>query len=106
MVQQLDITVRLTAEERARLDEVRGATAIEAFMRNAALWYVEQVEDYKRRITPSGDILVDGLDDLRPEDHIRLADEGEKDAVDVEVVLGWLDKRVAQLKAKHNEATQ
>ncbi len=41
MVQQLDITVSLTEEQKAQLDEARGSADIAAFLRDAALRYVE-----------------------------------------------------------------
>ena len=100
MVQQLDITVSLTEEQRALLDEARGTIDATSFAREGVLWYAERIKTLKERTVVEPEISLYAIDDLTPEDHIHLADEAESDYVEMDEVLEWLDTKRKQLRAE------
>lgn len=100
MAEQFNITVSLDAQQLALLEEARGSIDAPTFAREGVLWYAEQIKRLRAQVVTAPEISLYDIDDLTPEDHIRLADEGEKDYVDMDEVLTWLDNKRSQLRAE------
>ncbi len=79
------VTINLSDEERALIDEVRGNYDLAAFLHSAGI-QVARREAARRHPAPLAD-------ELTPADHIRLAAAAETNAVDFEEFerLVWQD---------------
>jgi hypothetical protein len=100
MAQEHRISVSLSAEQRALVDMARGSIDIAVFMREGALIYAQNMAAFRERLIAPTKMLVDGIDDLTPEDHIRLADAADADAMELEEFDHHLDALMLELEAR------
>lgn len=100
MVQQFDITARLNEEQLALVEAARGSIDPASFAREGVLWYAERIKTLKEQVVKNSELSLYAIDDLTPEDHIRLAAEAEADFVDIDEVLHWLDTKRRQVPAE------
>ncbi len=96
MVAEYQITIRLSAEEQALLDTVRGNTDLATYVASTAL---KAARRKAARVLPPHP-LSDA--ELTPEEHLRLAAQAHEDGLEIDEFMRVVRERIAQRRAAHS----
>ncbi len=99
---QAKIEVEFADQELSRLEAMRGDTDLPSFIREITMLYLEDMSEEfaNERYTAGGELLLDGDENLTPENHMQLAAEAKVNSLSLEEVRKALDGQLAELKAK------
>ncbi len=94
------VTLHFSPHQQALIDKLRGPADISDFIRDVVVSRVEEVEA-ATRLMSSGAPFIDGDDDLNHETIIRLADEAEAGAMDLDEFAQAVWSDFDELKAQY-----